>query len=67
VIQAGVIKPIGTAAKGKDEEVLESLLEGAKSCESLDSSGLEALKNRGLVSSSKTKEWRYEITPRAEG
>jgi len=63
VIQAGVIKPIGTAAKGKDEEVLESLLEGAKSCESLDSSGLEALKNRGLVSSSKTKEWRYEITP----
>jgi len=63
VIQAGVIKPIGTAAKGKDEEVLESLLEGAKSCESLDSSGLEALKNRGLVSSSKTKEWAYGDHP----
>ncbi len=62
-IQGGVIKPTGSAARGKDEEVLESLLAGPKSGEILDRSGLEALKSRGLVSSSKTKEWRYEATP----
>jgi len=63
VIQAGVLKPAGTAPKGKDEEVLVILLAGAKRGSELDAKGLADLKSRGLVSSSKTKEWRYEITP----
>ncbi len=63
VIQAGEIKPIGTAARGLDEEVLENLLSGPKSGTMLDGNGLTALKGRGLVASSKTKAWKYEITP----
>lgn len=63
VIQAGEIKPIGSAARGKDEEILETMLAGPKSGSVLDSKGLAALKGRGLVDSSKTKAWKYEITP----
>ncbi len=62
VIQGGEIKPIGSAAKGKDEEILETLLAGPKSGSMLDNKGLAALKSRGLVTSSKSKTWRYEIT-----
>ena len=65
-IQAGEIKPVGSAPKGKDEEVLESLLAGPKSSSVLDEKGLAALKSRGLVKSSKTKSWHYEITNRSK-
>jgi phenylalanyl-tRNA synthetase alpha chain len=61
-IQAGEIKPLGSAPRGLDEEILEILLAGAKSSAELDKKGLADLKGRGLVSSSKSKEWRYEIT-----
>jgi len=63
-IQGGEIKPAGAAPRGKDEEILETiLLAGPKSGAELDSKGLEALTGRGLVASSKSKAWRYEITP----
>ena len=61
-IQGGEIKPLGSAPKGKDEGILENLLAGPKSSADLDKTGLADLKSRGLVSSSKNKEWRYEIT-----
>ncbi|OPY49677.1 MAG: Phenylalanine--tRNA ligase alpha subunit [Methanosaeta sp. PtaU1.Bin112] len=61
-IQAGMIKPTGSAPKGKDEEMLESLLAGPKGSADLNKKGLVDLKSRGLVTSSKSKEWRYEIT-----
>ncbi|MDD4161001.1 MAG: phenylalanine--tRNA ligase subunit alpha [Methanothrix sp.] len=61
-IQAGEIKPLGSAARGLDEEILQNLLAGPKSSAELDKKGLADLKSRGLVSSSKSKEWRYEIT-----
>jgi phenylalanyl-tRNA synthetase alpha chain len=61
-IQAGVIKPIGSAPPGKDEEILEKLLTGPKSSAELDEKGLAALKSRGLIISSKTKSWSYKTT-----
>ncbi|MDQ1261081.1 MAG: phenylalanyl-tRNA synthetase alpha chain [Euryarchaeota archaeon] len=61
-ILAGELKPQGSAPKGKDEEILENLLAGAKSSADLDKMGLADLRGRGLVVSSKSKEWRYEIT-----
>jgi len=61
-IEAGVIKPTGVAPRGKDEEMLESLIAGPKRVAELDEKSLAALKSRGLVASSKSKEWRYEIT-----
>ncbi len=80
-IQAGELKPTGSAAKGKDEVILEILLAGSKdivecreessldcwhvearSIRELDKEGLADLRKRGLVSTSKSKEWRYEIT-----
>jgi phenylalanyl-tRNA synthetase alpha chain len=61
-IQAGELKPTGSASKGKDEEILVDLLAGAKSSADLDKKGLADLRGRGLVTSSKSKEWRYEIT-----
>lgn len=61
-IEAGVLKPAEDAPLGKDEEILKTLLTGPKSSTALDSNGLVALKGRGLASSSKSKEWRYEIT-----
>jgi phenylalanyl-tRNA synthetase alpha chain len=61
-IQGGELKPLGSAPKGKDEEILENLLTGPKSSADLDEKGLADLKGRGLISSSKSKEWRYEVT-----
>jgi len=63
-IQAGEIKPLGFAPKGKDEEILQFLLltKGLKSSAELDKRGLADLKSRGLVELQKNKEWRYEIT-----
>jgi phenylalanyl-tRNA synthetase alpha chain len=61
-IQGGELKPLGSAPRGKDEEILENLLAGPKSSADLDKNGLADLKSRGLVDSSKSKEWRYEIT-----
>lgn len=64
-IQAGIIKPMCEAPpKGKDEEILDTLLMvGPKSSADLDEKGLAVLKSRGWVESSKSKEWHYEITP----
>ena len=61
-IQGGELKPLGSAPRGLDEEILEILLAGTKSSAELDKKGLADLKSRGLVSSSRSKEWRYEIT-----
>ena len=65
-IQAGEIKPMGSAPEGKDEEILETLLAGPKSSADLDKKGLADLKSRGLVAFSKSKDWRYEITDAGE-
>ena len=65
-IQGGEIKPLGSAPKGRDEGILEKLLAGPKSSAELDKTGLADLKSRGLVDSSKSKEWRYEITEAGE-
>jgi phenylalanyl-tRNA synthetase alpha chain len=62
-IEAGLIKPTGVAPRGKDEEILETLQSGPKRAAELDEKGLAALKSRGLVASSKSKEWQFEITP----
>jgi phenylalanyl-tRNA synthetase alpha chain len=62
VIQAGELKPIGSAAKGKDEEVLEMLLEEPLRTSSFDEKSLSELKNRGLIKSNKSKSWTYELT-----
>ena len=61
-IQGGELKPLGSAPRGLDEEILEILLAGTKSSAELDKKGLADLKSRGLVSSSRSKEWRYQIT-----
>ena len=61
IIQGGEIKPIGLATKGNDEEALEALLSGPKTSSELDANALDMLKSRGLVTSSKSKFWRYEI------
>ncbi|MFB3765131.1 MAG: phenylalanine--tRNA ligase subunit alpha [Methanotrichaceae archaeon] len=61
-IDKGVLKPTGRAARGKDEEILEALLKGSMSMNKLDGSAAAALKSRGLIESSKSKSWRYEIT-----
>jgi phenylalanyl-tRNA synthetase alpha chain len=63
VISGGEIKPIGSAQKGKDEEILEALQQRPKIGSELDGKALAMLKSRGLVSSSTSKSWRYEITP----
>jgi phenylalanyl-tRNA synthetase alpha chain len=62
VIQAGELKPIGSAARGKDEEILETLLSGARAGSDLDNKTLTVLKSRGLVESAASKSWKYEIT-----
>ena len=38
-IEAGVLKPTGDAPRGKDEEILETLLAGPKSGKVLDEKG----------------------------
>jgi phenylalanyl-tRNA synthetase alpha chain len=62
VIQGGVLKPIGSAAIGKDEEILAALLQSPKNGSNLDIEALDMLKGRGLVTSDKSKFWRYKIT-----
>lgn len=61
-IDKGVIKPIGQATRGKDEDILEALNTGPASCSAFDGKILSDLKNRGLVNSSKSKSWSYELT-----
>ena len=61
-IDKGVLKPAGSAARGKDEENLEALLKAPISVNKVDGSAVAALKSRGLIESSKSKSWRYEIT-----
>ena len=62
VIQGGVLKPIGSAPIGKDEEMLVALLQSPKNSSDLDVKALDMLKGRGLVISNKSKFWRYKIT-----
>jgi phenylalanyl-tRNA synthetase alpha chain len=60
-IQDGEIKPISSAAWGRDEEILQSLLNnGPMSDSSFDSKSLSDLKSRGLVKSDKSKSWSYK-------
>lgn len=61
-IQGGEIKPVSSALRGRDEEILETLLSGSKPGSELDSKALTMLKSRGLVESSTSKSWKYEIT-----
>jgi phenylalanyl-tRNA synthetase alpha chain len=61
-IEKGMVRLTGAADAGKDEEVLALLLSGSKSIADLDKKGLSDLRSRGLVSASKRKDWRYEIT-----
>lgn len=61
VIQSGELKPTGSAAKGKDEEILEALLPGPKAGSELnDKDALIMLKSRGLVESKPSKSWTYK-------
>lgn len=62
VIQAGELKPIGSPARGTDEEALEALLSGPKAGSELNIKALGVLERRGLVTSNKSKSWMYEIT-----
>ena len=49
-IQAGELKPMGSAPRGLDEDILQALLlTGPKSSAELDKKGLADLKSRGLV------------------
>ena len=61
-IDKGVIKPTSQATRGKDEEILESLYKGPASGSAFDGKILSDLKSRGLVNSSKSKSWSYELT-----
>ena len=61
-IEGGMIKPLKDADKGEDELILEALSDGVSSNPKWDEKALAALKSRGLVTSSKSKEWRYIIT-----
>jgi phenylalanyl-tRNA synthetase alpha chain len=61
-IAGGMIKPLGGASRGDDEEILEALLKGPKNGSDLDSRALAMLKGRGLIASSSSKSWKYEIT-----
>jgi phenylalanyl-tRNA synthetase alpha chain len=63
-ITNGILRPSGIAVKGKDEDLLETLLQNPRPGSDLDVSSLAALRNRGLVTSKKSKSWKYEITLR---
>ena len=65
-IQAGTIKPLGTAELGEDEKVLQTLISGPKSSKDLDELARVALKSRGLVKSDTSKSWKYEITDKGQ-
>ncbi len=62
VIKNGILKPSGSAVKGKDEGLLEILLQSPGRLSNLDVSSLAALRSRGLVTSKKSKSWKYELT-----
>lgn len=62
IIEKGMLKPTGSAPRDKDEAVLEALSKGPKNSSELDAQALAMLRSRGLVTSSKLKSWRYEIT-----
>ena len=66
-IRQECLMPIGSAARGKDEEILEILLKGPMSDSSFDIKSLSDLKSRGLVKSRKSKSWLYEITTQVKG
>lgn len=59
----GILKPSGMTVKGKDEELLETLLQNPRRGSDLDVPSLATLRSRGLVTSKKSKSWKYEITP----
>jgi phenylalanyl-tRNA synthetase alpha chain len=59
-IEKGVLKPTGKAHRGKDEEILEILLNGPMSNSSFDSKSLSDLKSRGLMKSNISKSWSYK-------
>lgn len=61
-IDKGVVKPTGQAPQGKDEVILESLSKGSASGSAFDGKFLSDLRNRGLVKSSTSKSWNYELT-----
>jgi phenylalanyl-tRNA synthetase alpha chain len=61
-IEKGVLRPTGDAPRGLEECVLDHLSMSPRSASDFDSDALSALKGRGLVTSSKSKSWRYEIT-----
>jgi len=63
IIMNGILKPSGMAIKGKDEDLLEALLQNSRRRSDLDIPGLAALKSRSLITSKKSKSWKYEITP----
>ncbi|MBC7080528.1 MAG: phenylalanine--tRNA ligase subunit alpha [Methanothrix sp.] len=60
-IDKGVLRPLGRPPEGEDEIALKMLLEGEKSRSELGSA-IDLLIKRGLVTSSRSKSWRYEIT-----
>lgn len=69
-IQAGEIKPMGTAPKGKDEEILQKILSnGPRSIAELDIEKELAniLKSRGLIDFSKSKFWTYHTVDKSYG
>ncbi|MCQ8903924.1 MAG: phenylalanine--tRNA ligase subunit alpha [Methanothrix sp.] len=59
-IDKGVLRPLGRPAEGEDEIALRMLLDGEKSRSEIGNADL--LIKRGLVTSSRSKAWRYEIT-----
>jgi phenylalanyl-tRNA synthetase alpha chain len=61
-IDKGLVKPTGQASLGKDEEILEALFKGPASGSAFDGNYLSDLRNRGLVESSTSKYWSYELT-----
>ena len=62
LIEGGTIKPLGSAPMGEDEKVLEALMKNQEKGSDLDSKTLAILKSRGLITSSASKSWKYEIT-----
>lgn len=60
-IDQGVLRPLGRPAEGEDEIALRMLLDGDKTRSEIGSA-VDLLIKRGLVTSSRSKSWRYEIT-----
>ncbi|MGB9902747.1 phenylalanine--tRNA ligase subunit alpha [Methanothrix sp.] len=60
-IDKGVLRPLGRPAEGEDEIALRMLLDGEKTRSEIGSA-VDLLIKRGLVTSSRSKSWRYGIT-----